>query len=723
MTFLLPFILLGQHPTVSLEIRAERLSVAAPKIAKALGMNRITVAAPFTDEVAAIRVVNVDQMALKQKIERAFHGTFAEREGGWIFEQTLEQKTDERTRHFQALAKSHQEVIDAAKKKVLEAKTFNVAEANRLLDFRDKMVGKMYGDDELTEKDYEDGRVVQQATPGGRFALEIIARLLPSHWRQLDYDRRRCVFSLNPTQVQFPLPFSSGELISNLVTRQRLYSQLGLARAKAINPIVEDDEVDNRDLKSFEPSDFANLLLILEENRAVVCAFNSKGERTFSENISYNDLVPDEDSDEIEKKYAKLGPKLSPLAKEYLQLVDDFYNDSEETYADIGVAPDKQISSQLRAALSNPEQVDPFSVAVPEVLFGSNPSQNIVANVSEYMLLYRNLSVDFLKENPWWVADYEAEDGWLICKLPDPYDLRRWSPKRARMTQVFRLFQGSKYPSLEQQAVYAKELSSEDSQFNVTDFHLGLLLRGTGTPPPTKGIFLQLYGALSGEERARAFRQATSLGAFNDSFLWLLADCIIYEKYYGMYPRPKVTFESGSTGPTKEQLEQYVRAAAEFSEGLSEEPTFRHPSGLTTGMTFSMREDESALISVKLLSPINGQKEHQITPLALGMNLFRKEFPSQYPSALKTLSNYDMNSLDIRTYRVLSMSVSTSDAWEYWINQIEPEVAGKKLYSVETLPENIHSLVRKGYEQAKQLHENPNINVRSNGLIPPLKRR
>lgn len=702
MITLIPILVL-QQPNVSLEIRGERLVVAAPKIAQALGMSRLNVLAPLANEVIAVRVVDVDPQTLKQKIENAFHGTFIQKDGGWTLEQSVEQKAKERTIHFETLAKGHQEFIDAAKKMVANAKTFTQADVTKLLDYREKM---MRSDDEVTSETMTESRQLRMLTPSGRLALEIIAKLKPEHWRQVDVDGRRAIYSVNPTNVQFPMPVNIADSVANFLTRQRLYSQIGLPRFKHLEEEYEDD---SSDLRVYSMDDFYAINVILQDSYIQLISYNAKGETQLRETINEEMLIPDDtDAEAIEEKYAKLGPKLSPTAEEYVKQIEDYYGGMEDyEYASVqGQDSEKPVSPQLKALLMDPVRVDPLAIAVPEVLFGSNPKLNIVANLNPYMVTYRNLSTKFLEENPYWIADQTVENGWLTLGLPDAYPMRKQLLDRGRMAQVFRMFLSGSYPSIESQADFARELTMDDEEQNLCHLNLMLLLQGGTVEGPAYSPFINLYGALSPQERVSARKQPLSIGGLSQSFLWTLADSIIYQKYEGMYPRPKLDWDGQSgTTPTADQMAKLQKISEMYQSGFFTEPTYRHPNGLTTDMTLGISEKQNFLISVKLRSPMYGRTEQSMSPMTLGFNLFRKDFPSRYASAVKAVANYDLDNIKVVTYREVHLIVSPNSEWEYTLSQHEPQVPGQKTFTATTLPPDVQKIVNDGIQLAKQSHE------------------
>ncbi|HLO97969.1 MAG TPA: hypothetical protein VK171_05180 [Fimbriimonas sp.] len=713
------FLILHQA-NVSLEVRGERLSVAAPKIAKALGMNNLIVLAPLANEVAAIRVVDADPDTLKKNIEHAFHGTFIKKDGGWTLEQTIEQKAKERTLHFESLTEAHQDFIIAAKKVLANAKPFNQTEATKILDHREKM---MKDDEEFNEKSMIESRQMQMMTPSGRFALEIISKLKPEHWRQVDVDGRRATYSLKPTNVQFPLPINVGDSIANFITRQRLYSQIGLPRFKQVEEEYEDD---SSDMKVFTMEDFFTLNVIVQESNVQVISYDAKGEIQLRENITVDMVAPDEtDADAIEEKYSKLGPKLSPLAEEYITQIENYYGGMEEYEAnEQGSYEEKPISPQLRAVLMDPVRIDPLSIAVPEVLFGSNPKRNIVANLNPYLVTYRNLSADFLKESAYWVADHDLVGDWLTIGLPDAFPLRKQFIDRTRMAQVFRLFTSGSYPSIERQADYAKELTMEDEEQNLCYLNLMLLLQGGTVEGPAYAPFINLYGALSSQERVSASKQPLALGGLSKPFLWTLADCVIYQKHDGMYPRPKLDWNGQpGTSPTAEQIAKLQRISQMYQSGFFTEPTYRHPNGLTTDMTLSISETQNFLISIKLRSPVNGRSEQTMSPTSLGFNLFRKDFPSRYAAAVKAVANYDLDNIKVVTYRQVQLVISPNAEWEYTLSQHEPQVPGTKTFTAKSLPPEVQSQVDQGIRLAKQAHESSDGSNGNRIPPPPLQKR
>lgn len=690
MTSLVLLAILTQDPKVSLEIRGERLIVCAPKIAQALGMPQLHIRAPFQEEVAAIRVVNVDRQTLKQKIEQAFRGTFIQKEGEWLFEQTPEQKTQEKTEHFKMRLTKEQEFIDGAKEVVSQYKPFTKATAESLQKARE-------ADGEMVKVPWKGDN--QWQTPLGRFVVEIISRMSVGLWHDVDHKDQRVVFSIKPTAMQRSMPFPIEDLISKFLANQSIFAS------------VMKGHFDKNGMESvggwvsiFEPlnrNDLHHVNLVISADLIEVRAFSAQGGKTLQVTQLSLDEFKDGSGNGFDPAYKHPEIKYSALSKEYKA-----HRFDESLFSDWRTgSKGPEASPQLRYALLNPESIDPLSFMVPEALFDSNRNRNIVANIYPRLLHQEDLSKNACDlPSPggefWKCFVYEGD--WVILKLPNPY-LDRMAPQsRARMGSAMRRFIEGPYPTLEEQAAIP-ELCQTTGDLLLSQ-NLALLMRGRATMPPASCEFLRLFGSLSEFEKTAAKRQPMSLGKLNETFLKTLHEIVFNHKL--LFPDVNVYEKAGVYS---EEVKRRDREIANFIYGLGSEPTFRHPVGLHTQMELRIREEHSAkVILTRKTAAKPGAIEIQIDTRELGALKFFADLPPSKRSRFEShhsLANYDVNTIRIIGLREVRLVVDTNLGFEYGLLGSQPLSLSSGTYTLDTLPAAIAKEVEEGYAMTKRMFE------------------
>lgn len=696
-----------QQPKVSLEICGERLVVCAPKIAQALGMERLDIKPPFQEEVAAIRVTNVDRETLKQKIEQAFRGSFIQREGTWSFEQTPEEKAKESQEHFDSLTKYQQEFIDGAKKFIPQYQPFTAEMARLLIERRstnaDESKVPWKGSDDLQ-------------TPIGRFTVEVVARLSANHWYNTNRTEHPTVFALYPTAMQKALPVPVDDLITKFLSNQAIY-------ARAFKKHQENSEFsESGSAEDFVPSgrnDLTNLAVVLDESGLQCYFFLNKGTVRVNSSFSAGELGPDYPD-------VNLKPPVihySPLSRDY---ITECYSQNGGYLSRVYDSERRpEISKRLRDALLTPETIEPLSLAIPERLFDANPGKNIVANLHEYLLYDSNLSEEDYNLFKDYKTNFHYKDGWLVVTLEDPYDLRKTTLNRARMGMILRSFINGPYPTLEQQAQWP-ELCDLDSE-SLLMRNLKSLMQGRAMIYPEHETFLQLFGSLTPEERGVAARRPISLGALNQGFLQTLFNVVFNLRY----PEPSYNLNIEEDSP--EEARKYADQVVSFLNGLGSEPTFRHPDGLHAKMSLKIEESKRVELLLKRKTiAAAGVSEIRMDAAALGSHKYHAEHSKESENkeigamgidvrSPYDFKDFDLNSIQIVGIRTVRIIIDSNSGFEYAVEASQPLPSDSKTYSLNNLPSSILDKVNEAYKGASESEYffSGRLRRRVDGIPPP----
>lgn len=676
-----------QQPKVSLEICGERLVVCAPKIAQALGMDRLDIKTPFQEEVAAIRVTNVDRETFKKKIEQAFRGTFIQREGTWSFEQTPEQKLKEETDHFESLRKQQQAFVDDAKKVVKQYKPFTKEIAEWLL--------KSDESEDIIKVPWEGSDLWQ--SPLGRLVVGILSRLSTENWHDVDHLHNRVVYSRYPTPRQRAMPAPIETLVRQFLKDQAIYAKV--MKRKFDETGMSTTGGWEHAYGPMQVSDVNHLTVTLYDSSVDFCAYDTSGSKTLSADLELS---------EFENWPYNEPAKIRPPTIKFLNLSRQYV---EARYPRKWLLPsrrsvtdeDTEVSVQLREALLHPETKDPLSFVIPEALVDSNPGRNIVANLfDELMYYYEDMSEAYLRSI---MSSQELESTlvsdrrWLMVRPGDPYIYRQSLINRSRMGSLLQHLATRESLTLEEQATWPELLSN--SYGSTLSAHLGLIQKGRVGLDLDQGSFLRLYGALSPNERKAAAQGQITLGKLSETFVNTLQRSIFHD--LGIW----VDLQMGSYNFPNSEAEKEHDRMVSFLFGIGKEPTFALSNGLGANMTLRLEEKSSIMLALARKSVATpGSSEVLIGVEELGSIMATNEFnrgkKEEWDDTID-LQNFDLNSVHIAEDRRIRIVLDTKLGFEYSISASQPIRFDSKTHSIRTLPIEMQKTFQESYEFVRKV--------------------
>ncbi|HLO97721.1 MAG TPA: hypothetical protein VK171_03915, partial [Fimbriimonas sp.] len=314
--------LLLQNPS-SLEIKGERLEVAAPKIAQALGLPNLTIANQLRNEVIAMRATNLPKEEIQAKLCSLVNGVIIQRPEGWFFDQTDAQRAEDLKAHNEARFKAFQQLVTECRKVAQKLTPFDENAAKQLQS-------ELTALSKTSNASYNNGfyrkvNAIDRKGPLQRVGYQVAARLEAKDWMPLTKERPVIVYSLYPTKMQAPLPIRVDDLIAAAIEGQNTWALFGGGQQLPGPKVRSDDGEDedgtywlgttNNTRRQISSTDIANLTVKLSlENRSItVTAYGKNDNQLFESSISTYEFENDEFQYFGKETYEQLLAKRKPL--------------------------------------------------------------------------------------------------------------------------------------------------------------------------------------------------------------------------------------------------------------------------------------------------------------------------------------------------------------------------------------------------------------------------
>lgn len=708
--------LLLQNPT-SLEIRGERLEVAAPKIAQALGLPNLTISNQLRNEVIAMRATSLPRAEIQAKLCSLVNGVIIERKEGWVFDQTDAQRAEDAKNHRESRLKAFQQMVVECRKIVAKMSPFDEKAAR---DLQNELIALS----KVTNATYNSGfhrrvNAIDRKGPLQRVGYQVAARLEAKDWMTLSKDRSVVVYSLNPTKMQLPLPVRVDDLLAEAIEGQNTWAAIGggdhLQGPKVRSEDGGDEDgtywlgTTNGSRNPISPSEVKNLIVKLSlENRSIsVSAFGKNDERLFESNLSLYEFTMDETDNYDRTTYEQALAKRKPLtgdAKEFLSQLG-MEKEQPKTYT---------LSDSLRQKLLNPELVDPVSISTYDVLDGAIQGKNFAFLLSDQMMGLNYFEPKLFSSSRGMEYKYSEDDKWITLTDEDPLKTREERVDRKKLGQILRFVDANKRQlSIEEKAAFYTALPREAANAYWMERLVSLV-----TPSPIRDTYTdptgyRIYGSMSPGEREVAFKNPVPLGKLSSDLHKNLFQ-ELFMSLYGSYP--EVAYPDTQS---QAEIQEYSKFMNKLYSGLMQEKTFLMPVGLTGEMTLKLSEATEQVLSC--VSPMNSQYRHNRTmsPTHLGNYMFRKTNPKKYRWEVDRYNVIDEDRIWVSSKRsvTIKLNISKFVSFNWTLEQVT--VADTKPYTAETLPPEILKLVKQGYKEAEEQDKYYNAMRPSQGRNPP----
>lgn len=692
--------LLGQAP-ISLEIKAERLELAAPKIALALGLPQLYVGQHLKNDVIMFRATNVPAEEVKAKLGKVLNATFINRPEGWFLDQTDAQRSADQLSHTNYRMKQFTKLVASCRKAVGEMKPFDETAAKT-------MQKELEALSKTTNSNQFSGfwrRITQvdRKGPLQRLAHKIAARLEAKDWMPVDEENRIVVYSLNPTKMQKPLPFRIDDLVNEAIEGQNIWSSFAggteLQGPRARSEDGDDDEgyywlgATNSNRKPLSITDFKNIIIKLSwENQSInVAAFGKDDQQLFDTGISSYDFREEEPTSQTEESYnqrlAKRKP-LSPEAKEFMQAI------GYEQQVDNKPAP---MSPGLKQKLLNPETSDPLSIATYEIVSGALDNKNFALMMRDEFMFTNMFDPAMYTLGADGRFEVTTDDRWMVMTDADLVDSRRMRFDRKKLGNLMRFMDTNKREmTIEERADFFLSIPRYQENAYTINQLLNIM-----APNSVKGSYqdpagYRIFGAMTDGERKAAQQAPISLSRLSS----VVHKNLFQEMFmvmYGTYPQLDYPQDGN-----QEDVANYSKLANKIYSGLMQEKTFMMPNGLTGEMQMKLTDETERVLSC---TPPKGNRYmnyRTMRPHELGMYMFRKTNPKKYRWEVDRYNAIDENMIFLASKRTVTVKLMINKYVSFSWTMAQAKITDTKQYTASNLPEDVMKEVKQGYKDAEE---------------------
>jgi hypothetical protein len=733
---------LSQSALVTLDIPAERLEIAGPKIASALGYRLTKVAPRISNDVVMISVRDVSRSEFLSKFEETTHYSFFKEREGVSLGLTTEQEKAEDQAEAREIREKLESVLSKAKLKVSKMTAFQTIHAKQLIDKIDQEASaeaerSLYG----FQRKFSVANRLYEETPGARFILRILASLSESDLESISATNPRIVFSSRPTRMQKPFSTPIEDFTEDFVHEsEAFFPVLSASRLFGngyfrVNNRYRKGEFDssiifNDGLASisywipesgiYMRSDIPRREIVAKDVDCVTLTANLNPYPNFALNVFDKEgrvvlstVYPDGLQVKAEAEKFNYGIIKSPNALEKGGQSLEFSKNYLKATRQTGLG---SISSSLKEKLMQPESVDLLSHCIPELIRVASGNRNVIALLDDSLLgcTSVNLNTDFpLSSLDPFRREGQAtiNDQWVLRSIRNPKFVRRTQIDRKKLGKLLQfVVSNQRTLTLNEEANFLVGLpwnqdgtSSYWQILNLINFPFPGLVYDFHSQTG-----LRILGLLTKSEREAALNgidiATLSTNAQTEIFRTIFQD--VTQKVSLESTQKSVLEFSDFGGYSRTQSDHYL-LREKYPEWMSpkmSEPTFLLPTGLRRGMKLHVRETFFPVLlngspNVGLLSKMLGG----INPRDYGRKIREKrnnsiEVSNSGPT-LQPEAEIDETQILTGSKHLIEIGITLSDAplMHKWF-LIRDIVTDKTRYSIQTLPEVYRKELLKGLD-------------------------
>ena len=694
-----------QGAVVNLELKGVRMINAAPILAKALGLDSLSIGPTIKDEVILLRAKDASVADVKARFATALNATWEQRSDGWWLTQTSEQKIEDQKAYTKYRYRYFASVNEKAQKKIRDMKPFDEAECK---DIQKQLKALS---DMTVPRDSNMYRMLnkfESIGPVSRLGYRMALRLTPEMWLKTSDNNPRVVFSSKPTGMQLPLPFQIDDLVAKFVDEQNNWVNFA-GTEQLPGPSVQGQPNAhyyigslNENRRYVKPSDIdvVTMALQLDGQALEINGYDGKGRRKFATNVS---LPTDGDdfTDEARKAeiahMAKKAVTLTGDAAEYLDLYapKNLFGPYNPTM--------KPVSASLLAKILQPEKIDPLSFSAADVFLGSVDTPNVLMVMADDFRSTRfiDFSSPILRAQD--TIDFRAADGWTLVKFTSPIAARKRMPDRPKLGKLLRFINDNRRPlTLEEQAGFQFELPWDARSEYTYQSHLRPL-QTNAVESNINRMAMRIYGSMDSGIRERAKKGPISFTMLSEATKLEIFRSVFYSQQYETQVQIQRNYRNGIT---QAEINKSQELDQLFYDGIYQEKTFLFPNGLTNNLTLTMTEQSTKSLYCGRPDPPAGQGYYgagrSMSPSALGQHLFRITNPAKYEYETQGYYQVDENNIKLASTRNITIKMNLDPSVFITWQLSQTLTTDPQTYTTKTLPPDVIADIQKGYAEAER---------------------
>lgn len=702
--------LMGQDPTVSIDLKGLRMENAAPVLAKILGIPKLTVGESIENDVLAIRASKVSAEVLKQKIAWCLNATWQQTTEGWSLSQTSSQIQQEESANRAQTQLALTASLSQAKANAGKLLPYNDAFFKSALALNSRIAkSKQNGEFHPTEADSQQFDKQKSQRPSNRFVARLLARMTPEMFKGATQAKPKLVYSSAATSLQTPFAFETSDLLKLLKTEMGQWTKGLKSQPEAVSEALNQYDAEYEIIGDPGEGDVTAVTVSydLRDSEMSIRVYNDEG-----------NIVLVSDGTETESEHSSPSEQGSSESKPKIQ--DDDAKQFAERLASSGYFSDINILERplrptLKVKMFQPDIIDPLSIAAVPTVFQTVKEPNFVVNLTDELLDGERFPMTSKAKDQIEGWEQMREGGWFVARPVNPIEARQHAINRPLLGPVIQAVLNTEHPaSVEELASIAIALPWSNASLRENLSYLSILPPGELSPIYDQD-FLRIFGSLSEEQRNTAESKGIEISTLSNSTVQEIYRAVFFGD-------PKLALEEAPESEAGNK--RWEDLTERYVHDINHEPTFAFPKGLVKGMRLKIIE-KVQLGVIGATGELNEDAQdtddgeiHFQEPLLIGRLLFRQTKPERYGS-----DSYDDQNLRVGTRRSIRIRLYVNEFVyvEWSCNQTFAN--DSKRYTVKTLPANILQDIRKGIEsmrlEDKQNTSPPNQTTKTGQKIPP----
>lgn len=507
------------------------------------------------------------------------------------------------------------------------------------------------------------------------------------------------VYSSNPTGMQQRIPFKYDDLWAQLVNEQAVWSDT--VKSTPFRSSMDNDGMMyymGEAASQVEPASptiptiqiaFTTDATGMSTN-VQLKIYNSKG---ISVTNSYESLMYDSDT-EVGYDFDAAKAQKDKAAKIVLSKEAEEYRAFIKV-RDTGKRP--TLSPMLREQLLNPERFEPgaqYRLEMFKAIFGNR--NFVVHNLSFWG---DNLETMGLLTTPYFrnYLDINEGDKWVTLALKNRFSARSSILDPKLFGPMIRIASTKDCTTIEEES----DFSSKMPENEMSDYQIQQrinLLRPYDLPISNDRASLRLFAFMDGQVKKAIFAgEKVPLQKLDQRFYAELYRAIYWADWSNWdFDYQAFQSKNGGYDSAFNELQNQVYG------GILQEPTSMCPNGISPEMILS---GSSSTNNILLAAPDESARyggQRQLDPNYLGQLLFQQKNPAKYPWSNQAYDRFDRNSIRIVSQRQINFKVTVRKGIAKSFTLTEMHVQDPKVYSLDTLPEEIKKKIQEGYKQAEE---------------------
>jgi len=671
----------------------------------------LTTSPQTAEDILTFRLTDVPAQEAMRRIADVDDATWKQEGETFRLIRTDKQARFEREREFNERVSKYVTAIKGRIQRLGEMPAWNSNQANSLASKVQSLL-KSFNPHPQTTDWYRQASALSDQAPIARAMGRIIAALDPKELAALPR-MLKTVWSMNPTDIQRPMPSNLQSVVEQYVADQNEWSK-AIDKWHLTLPTYGNTTYWVGGFSDFNKDAIRTVADVLltgipsERGDSVhfeLTTYDARGKRiAFAQDgIGYNGPIHGSES-----KLAAASADEPALTVE-----GDAKTLAEAIF--LGRQSPKRLPPDFLAKLIRPDLYEPVSFLPGSQLLRAAEIKgaNMVARLNDEMFANdyvdntKPMAVDqFLRRLAITGAEYDLKDGWLTVRPDHPLAGQAVRVDRKVLRDYLQRLSSGSALSLDEQARFAVLLP--DYEVNSMPSELASVVRSSALTEYFDMNMLRLYGLLTESQKSSMIKDGLSIGSLSSDEM----ECV-KRLVYG--PRIQLSYQlpRGSNDSSLSDL---------YFDGLLGEPTESLPNGLPPEGVIKLKRDHSNVVvnteppNARSYTPIQA-----LSPKALAMQKFGQIHQDLIPSVIEPFPIVDLSHLKYGPFIKLTFTFNFTETLSTVRTLEDKSAKGFQPVTLNTLPDDFKQQFDRAYSRLEKTYANvkPIPVSGRNSNIPP----